>query len=277
MTNITRTIYSSALQTAQVLGIDYAIPDNTTLNEKFDVLPTASIDDVYPQMKYWAMGRGGHRNASGPDGQSITRLNFHRASDAACFQHMPFVLRKADNDISAAARANYALRVEEVHGGVPYVAYYLRRLDHSNLEIGFNRLTVTNGNQTLLPYTPSSSDLSPTPLTVSPTEVNVTDGEYLSASTLVQLLLTEDEIAEAVAAAKVIYGEEEYATLSEVALCSGVDRVQSATSSEGLAFNYTEAIGVQVNTHIITHHQLWLANRELLIEFDLGGTESLTL
>ena len=77
MTNVTRTIYASALQSAQVLGIPYDIVDNTTLNEKFGILDGIHPTEGYPVMQYLAIGRGGHRNASGADGASLTRLNTH--------------------------------------------------------------------------------------------------------------------------------------------------------------------------------------------------------
>ncbi|MBH14219.1 MAG: hypothetical protein CMF37_15005 [Leeuwenhoekiella sp.] len=277
MTNVTRTIYASALQSAQVLGIPYDIVDNTTLNEKFGILDGIHPTEGYPVMQYLAIGRGGHRNASGADGASLTRLNTHRASDAALFKHLPFVLREVDNDLTATQRARYGMRREETIDGVNYIAYYLLRIDNTNVDIDYNRVTVTDGDQSTVPYTPSSSDLSPTPTEVSPTGINVSDGEYLTASAGITLNFTSDIINEIVNAAKIIYGEEEYATLSEIGLVSGQDYTHSATNSEGGSFTYAEVIAAQVNTHITMHQQLWLLNNSLTLEFNLGGTESLSI
>ncbi len=277
MTNVTRTIYASALQSAQVLGIPYDIVDNTTLNEKFGILDGTHPTEGYPTMQYLAIGRGGHRNASGADGASLTRLNTHRASDAALFRHLPFVLREVDNDLTAIERANYALRREETIDGVTYVAYYLMRINNANVDIDYNRVIVSDGDQSTVPYTPSSSDLNPTPIEASSTGINVSDGEYLTASAGITLNFTANIINEIVNAAKIIYGEEEYATLSEIALVTGQDYTHSAVNDEGGSFTYPEVIAAQVNTHITLHQQLWLLNNSLTLEFNLGGTESLAI
>jgi len=277
MTNVTRTIYASALQSAQVLGIPYDIVDNTTLNEKFGILDGTHPTEGYPTMQYLAIGRGGHRNASGADGASLTRLNTHRASDAALFRHLPFVLREVDNDLTAIERANYALRREETIDGVTYVAYYLMRINNANVDIDYNRVIVSDGDQSTVPYTPSSSDLNPTPIEASSTGINVSDGEYLTASAGITLNFTANIINEIVNAAKIIYGEEEYATLSEIALVTGQDYTHSAVNDEGGSFTYSEVIAAQVNTHITLHQQLWLLNNSLTLEFNLGGTESLAI
>jgi len=236
--NITRTIYASALQGTMVLGIPYDIPANTTLNEKFNIHPDAVVPvDEYPTVKYMGIGRGGHRAITGSDNSALTGLNVHRASDAALFTHIPYILRTLDDDLAVSERAKYGLRTIETHNGIDYIAYYLRRMNHNELAPQLQRVTVTDGETTSLPYVPSSTDLNPTPMIVAPVEVNSSNGEYLTASVLIQFELTTNDIAEIKAACVIIYGDALYATLSELCLCSGFDKVVTTADLDGNDFH----------------------------------------
>lgn len=278
MSNITRTIYASALQSAQLLGIPYAIPENTTLNEKFNILPEELLaDGQYPLGKFLAIGRGGHKHVTGADGSALTDLHVHRPSDAALFNHMPFVLRPLDNDLIASERDKYAMRRLETYDGITYIAYYLRRLNNSDLVTNLSRVAVQDGNTNTLPYVPSSADLSPTPVEIDPTEVTATSGEYLTASTMLTVEFSAYEISEIVNAMVIKYGDPLYATISEFGLVSGVDFLSEAQNGDNPPFNYLEAIGAQINTHICTHHPVHQLNNGLVVEYELGGSESLTI
>jgi hypothetical protein len=277
MSNITRTIYANALQSAKELGIPYVVEDNTTLNEKFGIQSGVPIpEDTAPLMKYVSIGRNGHRNVTGADGAALTSIRRHLPNDAACYQHIPFVLREINDDITAVEREKYGLRRYETHHNVDYIAYYLRRLDHDGLSTELNRVTITDGNVNTVPYIPSSSDLSPVPVEISPTEITELNGEYLTASTPVTINFSQYEVNEIINACEIIYGDRLYAVISEVALCTGVDLVTNAQNGDNPPFNYTEAVGVQVNTHICTHHPVHELNNGLILSYNLGGSEALT-
>lgn len=273
---ITRTVYGSKLQSSKLLGLQHVIDANTTLNEKFDiqsgVMPNPADD---PDVRYFAIGRGGHRPITGADGIAYTTPINHRASDAACFHHMPFVLRDVNNDLTPEQRSKYALRKQETHGGYNYFAYYLKRLDLNGVVPEMRYTQVVDGVETTVPYTPTSSNLNPEPPEVSSSGVTTTDGNYLSTTASIKVAFDANDVLELLEVARIIYGNELVAVVSEIALCSGVDKIVPGPAAGGGNISYSEAIGVQVATHITTHYPMAFSNQGFEFTIDLGATEPL--
>lgn len=246
MENITRTVYAASVQTNLFLKIAQAYPENSTLNEKFGInagiLPSPTDT---PALSYYVIGNKGHQNVVGTEGVPKMEPVQHRSTDAALYGHIPFVMRPMNNDLSQVDRAKYALRLEEVHDGIRYAAYYARRLDKTNTITQMQLKTVTNGVETTTPFVPNSSNLNPTPPQITSTGVNTTDGSYVSAVATLTLRITEAEAAEILNVAKVLYGDEGYAIISEIGLVTGVDKVFSITSTAG-NFTMNEVIVAQI-------------------------------
>lgn len=275
MSNVTTSICAIGLNTAKALGLPYEVLDQTTLNEKFNVLPERTLPEgEYPITKFVAIGRGGHRNAAGSDNRSITILEKHRSRDKALFEHIPFILREQDDDLTTEQRKHYAMRTLVVIEDVTYIAYYLKILDLTSQTVEYNRVTITNGEEVSVPYVPSSAELSPTPMVLNNQSVNVSNGEFITASTLINCDFNEWEVAEILNACRIIYGEENYATLSEVALCSGYPIQHTAQNPNQPQFTYTESICTQVHTMVTTRHELWETNLGIPFSFNVGGSES---
>lgn len=276
MESATRTVYSSYIQTCLLLGLPPIYPANTTLNEKFgilhDVLP-ASTDR--PRLGYYGIGNRGHQLVVGTEGIPKPEPVQHRGTDAALYNQLPFVLRPIANDLTSVERARYALRREEIHNGEIYAAYYLRRLDLTNVTPIMESKVINEGQQVTTPFIANSSNLSPTPPNITSTGVNVTSGEYVSASAKLALSLSQDEISELYNVAKVLYNDENYAIISEICLCTGVDKVIQVTGSQGGTFNFNEAIGVQIATHIPSMLVLKSSNEGVSITLSVGATEPL--
>lgn len=274
MENITRTVYGSYLQTNMYLGLDHRIIPNTTLNEKFDiqsgVLPPAGQN---PAVRYYAIGNGGHRMAVGADGIPYPEPIQHRATDAALFNHLPFVLRDPTNDLTPTERARYALRKEETYQGRRWIAYYLKRMVLDSVVPGMEYTTVNSGVPTTVPFTPDSSHLSPVPPQLNPNGVNVVTGDYVSSTAKVDLKLTAAEVAEILNVAKVIYDDERYAIVSEIALCSGVNKPVPVPGPGSATFNFNEAIGVQVCSHFAAFYPMKYNLNGVDLLLDVGATE----
>ena len=272
----TRTIYGSELQTALALGLPYEIAANTTLNEKFGIQAGAALGaSDRPSIHYFAIGCGGHRSITGAEGIPYTSPINHRASDAALFKHMPFVLRRTNNDLTVTERANYALRRLESHGGLDYYAYYLKRIDLSTVTPSMEYTVTDNGVATTNPFVPTSSNLNPVATDLSNTEVITTAGNFLSVSAAVPLSFSEQDVVEFKNVATILYGSELYAIISEIAVCSGVDRTVQAQSISGNAFAFTEAVGVQIVTHVTSYYSVGFTNKGFDFTMDLGATEAM--
>lgn len=281
MESATRTVYSSYIQTCLLLGLPPTYPANTTLNQKFgilqDVLP-AQTDR--PRLGYYGIGNRGHQmvvggNDSGATGIYKPEPVQHRATDAALYGHLPFVLRPLTNDLTSIERARYAMRREEIHNGSTYAAYYLRRLDTTNVTPMMETKVITDGQANTVPFIPNSSCLNPTPPNIASTGVNVTGGEYVSASAKLSLSLTPDDAAELLNVARILYNDEGYAIISEIGLCTGVDKVIQVTGSQGGTFNFNEVIGAQIATHIPAMVSVGYNNQGTEITLAVGATEPL--
>lgn len=278
MEQMTRTVYSAALQTALYMNLPVPIKPNSTLNERFSVqqgqLPT--IDNP-PRARYYSLGIGGHTFTVGADMIPKPEPIQHRATDAAAFKPLPFVLRLPTNDLSPTDRAKYALRRAEVWQGQTYFAYYLKRIDFTGVTVDMQYKTVdSQGNVTTTEFVPDSSNLNPTPPTLSSTGVNLTTGDYVSADARIDLSLSAEDCQELLNVATIIYGDPRYAIVSEVLLCSGVDQaVQASTGVGNGTFSFMEAIASQVMTFVSSFIPVSFMNNGADINLDVGATEPL--
>jgi hypothetical protein len=279
MENIVRTIFGSALQSSLLMGVPHTYPTNTTLNEKFDIQSGVyPAPEILGKMRYWSIGLGGHTLSVGANGVPVPQPVQHRGTDAALYRHRPFVLREINNDLSPAERTKYALRRKETHQGRDYIAYYLRRMDMTNVNVAMELVTIAEGVTTITPFVPTSANLSPVPPVLSNSGVNVVNGEYTSATAKISLLLSELDVAEYINVANVLEEDDNYAIISEVALCSGVDKTVTSPADNNSTINFNEAIAVQVVTFVNVFYPVKFTNTGVNILLDVGASEpNLTL
>jgi hypothetical protein len=224
-------------------------------------------------MRYVAVGNGGHKLTVGTSGIPLPEPLQHSPTDAALFNQLPFVLRELTNDIPANERVKYALRRQESHGGTTYIAYYLRRLDYSDVTASMKYKSTTNGVTTTTDFTPTTSNLNPTPVATSSTGANITTGDYVTSSGKIPFELTEADVTELMEVANIIYGSSAYAIISEVALVSAVDKVVTVASANSGSFSFTEAIGAQVVSFMEGLYVMNFNNKGLALTLEVGATE----
>lgn len=273
---ITRTVYGAQLQTCLLLNLPLDIKPNSTLNEKFGVLETTVIAVTdKPSMRYVAIGNGGHKSVSGAEGISAPYPIQHNPTDACLFSHLPFILRDITNDLTAPQRVNYALRKLETHDGKQYIAYYLKRLDYTDVVAKLTFKTVLDNVTTTTDFIPNASNLQPVQPPLNNSGVNVTTGSYISATAKVPFVLSESDIKELLDAATIIYGNDNYAIISEIALCSGVDKVVAIDAGGATPFNMNEVIGAQVVSFVSTFFSCKFDNSGISVLLDCGASEPL--
>lgn len=275
---VTRTVYGAAIQSAHYLGLPYAPPEKSTLNEKFGIHQTETPGANERQaMQYLCIGNRGHRVISGADGIAYTNPVNHRTTDAACFGHVPFVLREMADDLPIDQRNLYALRRVEVHNNTNYVAYYAKRIDLSEVVVNLQHTQTSDGSKITAPFVPSNDNLNPTPLIGQDDDNAVieTNGEYVSSSAVVTIPFNETDAAEFRNVARILYGDEKYAVISELALVAGIDRVLTGQSAGNTTVNYNEVIAAQVTAHIATYYHLVMQNNGFTFTSDVGIAEPL--
>lgn len=247
MDTVVRTIAGSMLQTAQHPNLPFTPLPYTTLNEKFQinqgVTPSAG---VLPSVGYFCIGNKGHQLQSGTGGVALAANVPHVSTDAALYQHLPFILRATSNDIDVTTRTKYALRKQITVNGQNYYAYYLKRLDKSAASVSATINTITNELVTnSVAWNPTSANLSPTPPVIVNGQ-NALTSQYGIVSAPIPMNFTATECTELLNAATILFGDPAYAIISEIGLCSGVD--YSVTLPGGVAFN--EAIAVQITAFV---------------------------
>jgi hypothetical protein len=276
---ITRTVLGSYLQTVLLQDLPFEVELHTTLNEKFGILkdelpPIGKI----PRMRYFTIGCGGHQMAVGSNGKTKPDPLQHRSRDFALFEHMPFVIREANNDLSAGERARYCLRREEIHNGLRYFAYYGKRIIVTNVRAAMEYVTIRDGQDPIVSkFIPDSSDLNPIPQTLGNTGVQTVAGDYIAASAKSDISFTKADVAELKNVAIVLYGDADLAIISELALCSGLDKTVQAPGASGTTITFNEVICCQVVTHFNTFSSMVYNVDGLDIVLDVGATEPLFL
>jgi hypothetical protein len=275
MENIVRTVYSAHLQTAQYMNLPLTIKPNSTLNEKFNIHANLTLTtNELPTLKYFCIGNGGVRVTVGADGTPRTEVVQHRPRDAALYKHLPFVLRPVNSDLTAGERIKYRLRRLETHNGSTYAAYYARTMDFSSTVPVLELRTVNAGVITSTEFSPNIGDLNPTPPAIGSGGVLITTGDYIAANAKVPFTMSVTDIEEFMNVCNVLYGDPNYAIISEIALCSGADR--SVTGDfNGTTIGYTESIATQICNFVGTFLPMNAINRNMTVMLNVGSVEPL--
>lgn len=274
---ITRTAIASYLQTFLLSRKKYILLPHTTLNELLEIEKNAVIpDDENPGFGYYTIGKSGHTSSIvGTEDDVIIDLRKHSPADAACWGHIPFVLREEANDLSADLRLQYGLRRMETYGTKNYFAYYAKRIDLALFVPKVKITNIVNGVANTKDYLYTQSNLHPEIPTVLPDEVTTTAAEYLSVTMPVTVEFSQFDVQELNNMALIKFGDARRAVISEIALCSGIDRVVQTTTAGGAPINFKEIIASQVLTFISTYRQMSIDNKGFTMDLELGATEPL--
>ena len=297
---VTRTIYAAALQTAKHQNTPLTMPAYSTINEAINNASivagqpdsstmglqdpgqyNAERDTVNIGLQYLCIGNGGHRFIDGgANGIPVDLPIPHRATDSGLYSMIPFVCKPIADDLSREARTRYRLRKVLQIGGETYVAYFGRYLQMIDSTPRLTRTTIIDGNPTTTSFNPSINDLKPTKPNI---DAVMNDNTYVSTTATTIIDFTEDDMRNIVEACTVLYGNANYAIISELALCSGVDKtitLQYPLSGVQTPYNISdqnlkEAIGVQVNGFISTYISVKMNMQGFQLALDLGATEPL--
>jgi hypothetical protein len=166
------------------------------------------------------------------------------------------------------------MRVPITINNTQYVAYYLRTLAINDIIPSVELRNVNNGVITTNSFTPTLSDLNPTPPNISNTNLNDPNGDYLVSTAKVNFVLNQQDINEILNACNLLYGDPRYAVINEIALCTGIDKVLQGTFGNTTS-NYTDTIATQVAAFISQYHALTTNTTQVEIALDIGSVEPL--
>lgn len=265
------TIYALQAQNAQYRGRQHVVMANTSLNQKFDVQANQTYNETdRVAARYFAIGDGGHFNTLGNGNRPLTGYYSHTPDDAALFKHMPFVLRRTNNDLQPVDRAKYRMRKIVSIGGETYIAYYLKLLSNADSAIATKLRTEVDGVVTQSDFIPTLANLSPSPQT----QQHLLDlqNQYLVTTSEVQFSMSATEVADFLEACNILYGDTNFGIISEIAVVQGVDR-QVTGDLNGQAITYTEAIGAQCANFVSHDERLTSSEDEFALTVDISGIQ----
>lgn len=272
MTPVTNTIYGIEIANCVFTGVPVPVDENVTLNEKLKILENETYaPNELPALTYLAIGDLGHRSITGPNGRAYNSPVDHDPVHAAPYSIIPFVIRPVDNDLTAGERSNFSLRREETHGGRNYYAYYLRRIDMTN--VSSKKLLHKPDGSTEL-FVPTSNVLNPVHPDIPPSGATTTSGEFLSSSMVLDISFSRWDVQELLNVSKILYGSESYSIISEMALVCGKDRVIAIDTVTG-KINFKEVIRATVAIHISCYYEMVFNNRGFEHSVDLASAEPL--
>lgn len=268
-----RTHSGGRVQLAQFAQSAYVPQPNTTLNQKYGVQADAVLTaQERPGLQYFCIGNGGHYATPNGDLTEVDNYS-HDPSHCALFSAIPFVMREVGNDIPAAERSRYAMRVITPKDGVNYITYWLRAGDFSSSVTRSEKRIMVNSNTTTEDYVPSVSVLSPKPQLPVPNQANPTSGTYLVASNRVRIALDAFDVAEILNAARIMFGSERLAFISEIGLVTSVTRQVSSDDGQGGTISVKEAICAQIASFIEALQPLASQGEGITLTYDIGANE----
>jgi hypothetical protein len=275
METVTRSVYAAHLQTCKLLDKPFTVLENSTLNQKFNVYPEEMPGvGAYPKLAYIAIGNKGATYDVGQGSYVLTTPIPHLARHASLYNHIPYVVRPAGDDLTPGERLLYRMRVPLTIGGDNYFAYYLRVFDLSTVSPSVELRNVSDGVITNTPFIPELSDLTPVHPVLSNNTINNADGDYLVSTAKVVFTLTQQDITNIREAAQILYGDPRYAVINEIAVCTGIDKIVSGQLG-GATINYTESTVTQIAAFISQYHALTSSSSEVKIGLNVGSVEPL--
>lgn len=275
MRNVTNTLWSNHLAVSAFLDRPFEIFEHTTLNEKHGIHASEVLQPgQMPSMGYYVIGNGGHGSITGQGGMALTYPLEHENDHAALYNQIPFVLRRLNDDLPEAQRQLYALRKQVQFGGVDYIAYWAKRIDLSDVIVDLKRVTIVDGQEVSVPYVPTSDCLNPIPPAQPNGGSTSTSGEYLASTAIVSIPFAERDVTELFNVAKIIYGDERYAVISEFAYCTGVDRPVTISTPLGQV-TFNEVIACQIASFVTAHYELVYLNQGFDLKAQVGAADPL--
>lgn len=298
MRSIVRLAMGSYFQLAKAIGAPVMPFANSTLNEMInnsDIVPFQPAnplagmelasdynyvnDSAGTKMQYIAIGSGGHfAICNATNGRPKMDTKPHLARHTGFFDLMPFVLRDPSNDLTTQQREKYRLRKVLNVGGQTKIGYFLRVLDLSSAPITQNIIKKENGVVSSTPYQPTAQDANPSDPVIS----GGNDGTYLQTLVQVDIAFDAQEAAWLREVAELWYGDANDAIVSEIAVCSGVDKpivtrypytgnISPSPVNSGLK----EAVCVQLNMVESVYHAMTFNNGSVTEKIFIGTEDPL--
>lgn len=276
MLSVTRTIIGGELQTCMLQGLPFVYQKNTTINEALEIYPEAvPSPGVYPQMKYYVIGIGGHTLGASAGGRPKIVEEEYEPTSMNLYAQRPFVLRLESNDLTEEQRRNYGLRKLVLKDGLRYFGYYARVIDQSNTTTTKTFYKKRNGVESFPVFIPTNENLKPKPPVLLPNQSvpTLSDADKVRVNSVTNIPFTEWEVEEYINAIRILDGDEDLAAISEIGLVAAFPRTVTAEGAGGAQFQFTELMGAIIIQYITLFIDFNSSNLGTTFTVDAGVAE----
>jgi len=241
-TNSVNTLIGLVNQITAQMGSSLIPMMTTTINSKRQVQPLAEpTPGTHPSLKYFGIGIKGFYNVNT---DILSQSYVPSEEDMDLYQPIPFRMVPLENDLTPEERAKYRMRTVETVANIEYATYWLKMIDFPDTNVDITRVDLTTNEED--EYTFDPANLSPVPDRNNGVDQIANASSRVIVSTDGACAVTGAEVEEAI---RILYGNDKrYARISEWGFYTGEDRICNALDANGVSFDYTEAIYVQLAT-----------------------------
>lgn len=258
---VTKTIWSTTLELHKVKNLTYTPPVNTSLNEKFEIYGGDNKLCDNPSLKYLAIGNGNRKDINYDT--LYNTFGSHLPYHGSLFNHIPFVVRTIDNDLSDVEKEKYKFRKIVTIGNTKYITYYLMKLD-IDLNIPIIRtIEVDDINRPKLDDFVADTDVLNPVTKVDPFVLDDFNTKYIYVNDQLNIYLDTDTLANIRNGIELLgLGDK---VINELALCSGIE-----TNEEPDKVQVSYFIDMNFQTTVDLN-----SGGEFFKEIELGGMEAM--
>lgn len=269
-----RTAIGAKLQTAQKLKLPYEFEPNSVMNAQLGILPNETPAET-PWCQYVAIGIGGMAvnlvdNNRRVEFQPIP----HDPRHTGMYDQIPFVVRPVTDDLEVSERARFRLRRVREINGILYAEYFLRKMDFTDTVVNLEYRQIIDGQVKSDVWHPTADDQYPKAPRVNPGQVLVTGDDYVASSAKNTFRFSSWDMQELLNVGRVLFKSEAAITLTELAICSGVD-YQTRYDFNGMSLPFIESIGTQITDFVSTLIPVQFQQSGASVNLDIGSTEPL--
>lgn len=248
------------------IGVLFKPIPNTTLNEKFEHHQDIQLEPgEYPELKYFSISVGGVERIKGTKNYSYSK---HKSIDGALFNHVPFIMKPLDEDISEKEQARYRFRKIVTVDGVDYASYYLKNIETFIHNDFYYEISGEEGKKKLTKYNHNNEDiLNPKPLDKSAKVMDL-DTKYIAAIYKAYFILSKQEIDNLLDVFKILKLDTKHIT--EIGVCSGFDKsIDDKIVATNVQLAYVVGVDLSLTVDLIDS-----VSKELVdLYIEIGGSE----
>lgn len=262
-----RTIYGHDLQLAQLVGADYNILDNTSLNQHLHVEETEKVPKgIYPKLKYFCLGIGGNGLIEDNSNYPYTQ---HSPIDANLFNLVPLICREESIGFTSSEYKKYRLITTNTYNGKRYLCAYLKVIDTIEYTDTFQQISRRSGVDSLDYLTlDTKNPLNPTPIS-KVGKITSNNSNYVTKIVKTIIELTTNELQEIKNAITLVNGS--LVNITEMGLVSGLEKTGNKYNEAVCTqICYHVSLGIDIELHLNTESSFYRS-------IDIGGIEPLYL